>query len=86
MGPLYCRQWLYASGNPESIEKPPGELVFGAPLSRLGSDVTLGQGRRRMSRERLQSTGKTSFYGDYLYDRVVPRGDFLRKCPVWGTR
>jgi len=32
-----------------------------------------------MSRERFQSTGKTSFYGDYLYDRAVPRGDFLRK-------
>ena len=31
-----------------------------------------------MSRERFQSTGKTSFYGDYLYARVVPRGDFLR--------
>ena len=31
-----------------------------------------------MSRVRFQSTGKTSFYGDYLYERVVPRGDFLR--------
>ncbi len=38
-----------------------------------------------MTRERFQSTGKTFFYGDYLYDRVVPRGDFLHKCPVWGT-
>jgi len=32
-----------------------------------------------MSRERFQSTGKTSFYGDYLYERVVPQDDFLRK-------
>ncbi|MCK4306235.1 MAG: transposase [Candidatus Eisenbacteria sp.] len=32
-----------------------------------------------MSRERFQSTGKTSFYGDYLYDRIVPQDDFLRK-------
>ena len=32
-----------------------------------------------MSRERFQSTGKSSFYGDYLYDRVVPQDDFLRK-------
>ena len=39
-----------------------------------------------MGRERFQSTGKTYFYSDYLYDRVVPGGDFLRKCPVWGTR
>jgi len=30
-----------------------------------------------MSKERFQSTGKTSFYGDYLYDRIVPRGHFL---------
>ena len=30
-----------------------------------------------MSKERFQRTGKTSFYGDYLYDRVVPRGHFL---------
>ena len=38
-----------------------------------------------MGKERFQSTGKTSFYGDYLYDRIVRQDDFLRKCPVWGT-
>jgi len=32
-----------------------------------------------MSRERFQSTGKTSFYGDYLYDQIVPQEHFLRK-------
>ena len=30
-----------------------------------------------MSKERFQRTGKTSFYGNYLYGRVVPRGHFL---------
>jgi len=30
-----------------------------------------------MSKERFQSTGKTSLHGDYPYGRVVPRGDFL---------
>ncbi len=30
-----------------------------------------------MSKERFQRTGMNSFYGDYLYDRVVPRGHFL---------
>jgi len=54
-------------------------------LGRLGLDIIFERGKASMSRERFQSTGKTSFYGDYLYDRVVPRGDFLRKCPVWGT-
>ena len=32
-----------------------------------------------MSSERFQSTGKSSFYGDYLYDQIVPQDHFLRK-------
>lgn len=32
-----------------------------------------------MSQPRLQETGQGSFYGDYLYERIVPRGHFLRK-------
>lgn len=32
-----------------------------------------------MRGERFQSTGKTSFYGDYLYDRIIPQDHFLRK-------
>ena len=38
-----------------------------------------------MSRERFQSTGKTYFYGDYLHDRLVPRGTFLRKVVGWSS-
>jgi len=30
-----------------------------------------------MSKEWFQRTRMNSFYGDYLYDRVVPRGHFL---------
>lgn len=32
-----------------------------------------------MSGPRLQETGQGSFYGDYLYERIVPQGHFLRK-------
>ena len=32
-----------------------------------------------MSRERFRETGKGSFFGDLVYDRVVPQGHFLRK-------
>lgn len=32
-----------------------------------------------MGQPRLRETGKQSFYGDYLYDRIVPQGHFLRK-------
>ena len=32
-----------------------------------------------MSRERFQSTGKTSFYGDYLYEQIIPPNHFLRQ-------
>lgn len=32
-----------------------------------------------MTPPRLQATGKASFYGDYLYDRIVPEEHFLRK-------
>jgi transposase, IS5 family len=32
-----------------------------------------------MGQARLQETGEGSFYGDYLYDRIVPQGHFLRK-------
>jgi len=38
-----------------------------------------------MSRERFQSTGKTSIYGDYLYEQIIPPNHFLRKLPVWCT-
>jgi len=38
-----------------------------------------------MSRERFQSTGKTSFYGDYLYEQIIPPNHFLRKLHVWCT-
>ena len=32
-----------------------------------------------MSKERFQSTGKSSFFGDYLYDRIVPQKHSLRQ-------
>lgn len=32
-----------------------------------------------MSHPRLQETGQDSFYGDYLYERIVPQDHFLRK-------
>ncbi len=32
-----------------------------------------------MSKERFQSTGKSSFFGDYLYDRIIPQNHFLRQ-------
>jgi hypothetical protein len=32
-----------------------------------------------MSQPRLQETGQDSFYGDYLYERIVPQDHFLRK-------
>ena len=31
-----------------------------------------------MSKERFQRTGMSSFYGEFFYDAVVPRDDFLR--------
>ena len=32
-----------------------------------------------MERERFVETGKSSFYGDYLYDQIVPENHFLRQ-------
>ena len=32
-----------------------------------------------MEKERFIETGKSSFFGDYVYDRIVPAGHFLRK-------
>jgi len=54
-------------------------------LGELPPDITFQRGKASMSRERFQSTGKTSFYGDYLYEQIIPPNHFLRKCPVWGT-
>ena len=78
---ICCVKWM----EEESIEKLAGSLPSECYWTDLALASTLGWGGPGMSRERFQSTGKSSFYGDYLYDRVVPRGDFLRKCPVWGT-
>jgi len=32
-----------------------------------------------MEKERFVETGKSSFFGDYLYDQIVPEDHFLRK-------
>jgi len=32
-----------------------------------------------MEKERFVETGRSSFFGDYLYDQIVPEGHFLRK-------
>jgi IS5 family transposase len=32
-----------------------------------------------MSRQRFRETGKGSFFGDFVYDRAVPRGHFFRR-------
>jgi IS5 family transposase len=32
-----------------------------------------------MEQKRFVETGNNSFYGEYLYDQVVPQGHFLRK-------
>lgn len=32
-----------------------------------------------MERERFVETGEHSFYGEYLYDQIVPQEHFLRK-------
>ena len=32
-----------------------------------------------MEKERFAETGRSSFFGDYGYDRIVPAGHFLRK-------
>ena len=32
-----------------------------------------------MTQPRLQATGSDSFFGDYLYERVVPQDHFLRR-------
>ena len=48
-------------------------------MGRLGLDIIFERGKASISRERFQSTGKTSFYGDYLYDQIVPPNHFLRK-------
>ena len=32
-----------------------------------------------MPQERFRETGKDSFFGDLVYDRVVPQDHFLRK-------
>jgi hypothetical protein len=32
-----------------------------------------------MEKERFVETGKSSFFGDYLYDQIVPKDHFLRK-------
>jgi hypothetical protein len=32
-----------------------------------------------MEKERYVKTGKGSFFGDYLYDQIVPQDHFLRK-------
>ena len=32
-----------------------------------------------MSKERFQASGVNSFFGHYLYDRIVPQDSFLRK-------
>jgi len=31
-----------------------------------------------MGRERFRRSGMNSFYGEFLYDAVVPKDDFLR--------
>ena len=32
-----------------------------------------------MEKEHFVETGKDSFFGDYLYDQIVPEDHFLRK-------
>ena len=32
-----------------------------------------------MEKQRFIETGKNSFYGDYVYDQIVPSDHFLRK-------
>jgi|GEM_PF-1952653 len=32
-----------------------------------------------MEKERFVETGRSSFFGDYLYDQIVPEDHFLRK-------
>ena len=32
-----------------------------------------------MGKERFVETGKNSFFGDYVYDQIVPKDHFLRK-------
>jgi len=32
-----------------------------------------------MAKERFVETGKNSFFGDYIYDQIVPQEHFLRK-------
>jgi len=64
---------------PGSHRKSLGELAFAAPLSSLGSNVNSWMGGPGMSRERFQSGGMNSFYGDLLYDQVIRQEDFLRK-------
>lgn len=34
-----------------------------------------------MEQQRFVQTGNNSFYGEYLYDQVVPQDHFLRKLP-----
>ncbi|MFZ3070235.1 MAG: hypothetical protein WA110_03825 [Anaerolineaceae bacterium] len=33
----------------------------------------------KMERERFVETGEHSFYGEYLYDQIVPQEHFLRR-------
>jgi hypothetical protein len=32
-----------------------------------------------MEKQRFVETGSSSFFGDYLYDQVIPQGHFLRQ-------
>ena len=32
-----------------------------------------------MEKQRFVETGNSSFFGDYLYDQVIPQGHFLRQ-------
>jgi IS5 family transposase len=34
---------------------------------------------RKMGKERYVETGKSSFFGDYIYEQIVPQDHFLRK-------
>jgi transposase len=40
---------------------------------------TLKQVEAKMEKKRYKETGEQSFFGEYLYDRVVPEDHFLRK-------
>ena len=60
----------------ESVEKLDECLVKTHLAGRLGINLTL---EGRMAEPKLQQTASDSFYGDYLYENIVPKSHFLRQ-------